>query len=58
MKNFFKCLGFYFCKTFTGAWGNGGTTMKNFKINEKILLNQINNIKRILPRKNYNLKYK
>ena len=30
--------------------------MKNFKINEKILLNQINNIKRILPRKNYNLK--
>ena len=47
---------FIFGKTFTGAWGNGGTTMKNFKINEKILLNQINNIKRILPRKNYNLK--
>ena len=43
-------------KTFTGAWGNGGAIMKNFKINEKILLNQINNIKRILPRKNYNLK--
>ena len=47
---------FIFGKTFTGAWGNGGATMKNFKINEKILLNQINNIKRILPRKNYNLK--
>ncbi len=43
-------------KTFTGAWGNGGATMKNFKLNEKILLNQINNIKRILPRKNFKLK--
>ncbi|OUX38024.1 MAG: hypothetical protein CBE33_01890 [Candidatus Pelagibacter sp. TMED273] len=43
-------------KTLTGAWGNGGTIMKNFKINEKILINQINNIKRILPNKNYVLK--
>lgn len=43
-------------KTFTGAWGNGGTTMDNFSINEKILLNQIDNIKKLLSKKNYNLK--
>ncbi len=43
-------------KTFTGAWGNGGVTMKNFKINENILLNQIENIKKLLPKKNYTLK--
>ena len=46
---------FIFGKTFTGAWGNGGTTMKNFKINEKILLDQISNIKKILPKKNYSI---
>lgn len=43
-------------KTFTGAWGNGGATMKNFDINEKILINQIDNIKKILPKTNYILK--
>ena len=43
-------------KTFTGAWGNGGTTMDNFSINEKILLNQIDNIKKLLSKKDYNLK--
>ena len=42
-------------KTFTGAWGNGGTTMKNFGINEKILINQIKNVKKVLPRTNYKL---
>ena len=47
---------FIFGKTFTGAWGNGGTVMKNFNINEKILLDQINNIKKILPKKNYHIK--
>ena len=47
---------FIFGKTFSGAWGNGGTSMRNFKLNEKILLDQINNIKRILPKKNYILK--
>ena len=29
--------------------------MKNFKINEKILLDQISNIKKILPKKNYSI---
>ncbi len=43
-------------KTFSGAWGIGGVTMKNFKINENILLNQIENIKKLLPKKNYILK--
>lgn len=46
---------FIFGKTFTGAWGNGGTTMKNFEINEKILIDQIKNVKKILPRTNYKL---
>jgi Zn-dependent alcohol dehydrogenase len=43
-------------KTLTGAWGNGGTIMKNFKINEKILMNQISNIRKVLPKKNYKLR--
>lgn len=47
---------FIYGKTFTGAWGNGGTIMKNFKINEKIFIDQISNIKKILPKKNYSLK--
>ena len=42
-------------KTLTGAWGNGGTVMKNFKIIEKILIDQISNIRKILPKKNYKL---
>ena len=47
---------FIFGKTFTGAWGNDGTSMRNFELNEKILLDQINNVKRILAKKNYILK--
>jgi Zn-dependent alcohol dehydrogenase len=46
---------FIFGKTLTGAWGEGGTVMKNFKINEKILINQIQYIKKILPKKNYKI---
>ncbi len=42
-------------KTFTGAWGNGGTIMKNFKLNEKILISQIRNVKKILSKKNYKI---
>ena len=42
-------------KTLTGAWGQGGTVMKNFKINKNILIDQIDNIKKILPKKNYKL---
>ena len=30
--------------------------MKNFKINEKILMNQISNIRKVLPKKNYKLR--
>ena len=37
-------------KTFTGAWGNGGTIMKNFKINEKILLIKFQMLKNILKK--------
>ena len=42
-------------KTLTGAWGKGGTIMNNFEINQKILIDQITNIKKILPKKNYKL---
>ena len=42
-------------KTLTGAWGKGGTIMKNFEVNQKILIDQIDNIKKILPKKNYKL---
>ena len=44
-----------FGKTLTGAWGEGGTIMKNFQINEKILIDQIINIKKILSKKDYNI---
>ena len=50
-----KAWDFIFGKTFTGAWGNDGTTMKNFEINERILIDQIKNIKKILPKTNYKL---
>ena len=50
-----KAWDFILGKTLTGAWGEGGTTMKNFKLNEKILINQIENIKKILPSKNYKI---
>jgi len=39
----------------TGAWGYGGTVMNNFEINQKILIDQIKNIKQILPKKNYQI---
>ena len=42
-----------FGKTLTGAWGRGGTVMNNFQINQNIFINQIKNIKKILPKKNY-----
>jgi len=42
-------------KTLTGAWGKGGTIMNNFEINQKILIDQIKNIKKILPKINYKL---
>jgi len=42
-------------KTLTGAWGKGGTIMNNFEINQKILIDQITNIKKILPKKNYKM---
>lgn len=44
-----------FGKTLTGAWGKGGTMMKNFSKIEKIFINQIKNIKKILPKKNYSI---
>jgi len=44
-----------FGKTLTGAWGKGGTIMKNFKLNEKILINQINNVRKILPKEDYKI---
>ena len=42
-------------KTMTGAWGSDGTIMKNFNLNEKILLDQIKYIKRVLPKENFKL---
>ena len=42
-------------KMLTGAWGKGGTIMNNFEINQKILIDQIKNVKKILPKKNYKL---
>jgi Zn-dependent alcohol dehydrogenase len=51
-----KAWDIIFGKTLTGAWGQGGAIMKNFSLNEKIFLNQIINIKKILPKKNYSIK--
>ncbi len=42
-------------KTLMGAWSNGLPKIKNFELNEKILINQINNIKKILPKKNFHI---
>lgn len=42
-------------KTLMGAWNNGLPKIKSFKLNEKILINQINYIKKILPKKNFNI---
>ncbi len=44
-----------FGKTLTGAWGSGGVFMNNFKLNEKILVSQIKNIRKILPKKNFKI---
>ena len=51
-----KAWDIIFSKTLTGAWGQEGTIMKNFSFNEKIFLNQIKNIKKILPKKDYSIK--
>ena len=45
-----------FGKTLTGAWGSNGVLMNDFKLNEKILINQIKNVKKILLKKNYTIK--
>ena len=50
-----KAWDFIFGKTFSGAWGNGGTVMKNFNLNENILINQIKDVRKILPKKNYKI---
>ena len=42
-------------KTLMGAWGSGGTIMKNFKRNENILIDQIKFIKKMLPNKNFKI---
>ena len=42
-------------KTLMGAWSNGLPKIKNFKLNEKILINQIKYIKKILPKKNFHI---
>lgn len=54
-KIFIKTWDVIFGKTLTGAWGSGGAIMHNFKLNEKILINQIQNIRKILPKRNYKL---
>ena len=54
-KIFIKTWDIIFGKTLTGAWGSGGAIMHNFKLNEKILINQIKNIRKILPKRNYKL---
>ena len=45
-----------FGKTLTGAWGSNGVVMNNFRTNEKILISQIKNIRKILPKKNFEIK--
>lgn len=50
-----KAWDLIFGKTVTGAWGQGGVSMKNFQLVEKIFLSQIKNIKKILPKKNYSI---
>lgn len=50
-----KTWDFIFGKTITGAWEGKGTFMKNFALNEKILIDQIKNVRKILPKKNYRI---
>ena len=38
-----------------GAWGSNGTKIYNFRRIEKVLIDQIKIIKKILPTKNYSL---
>ena len=45
-----------FGKTLTGAWGSKGVVMNNFRKNEKILISQIKNVRKILPKKNFTIK--
>lgn len=42
-------------KALMGAWSNGLPKIQNFQLNEKILINQIKYIKKILPRKNFHI---
>jgi len=51
-----KAWDIIFGKTLTGAWGKGGPLMKNFDLIEKILLNQIKLVRKILPKFNYKIK--
>ncbi len=44
-----------FGKTLTGAWNGKGVLMNNFTLNEKILINQIKYVKKIIPKKNYQI---
>ena len=50
-----KAWDLIFGKTLSGAWGHGGLSMKNFKINEKILLSQIKRYKENFYQKNYSI---
>ena len=38
-----------------GAWTNGLPKIENFRLNEKILINQIKYIRKILPKKNFHI---
>ena len=42
-------------KTVMGAWTNGLPKIENFRLNEKILINQIKYIRKILPKKNFHI---
>ena len=50
-----KAWDIIFGKTLTGAWGKGGPLMKNFDLIEKILLDQIKIVRKILPKFNYRI---
>ena len=45
-----------FGKTLTGAWGSNGVVMNDFKLNEKILINQIKNVKKYYSKRTIQLK--
>jgi len=54
-KILIKTWDIIFGKTLTGAWGQGGAIMNNFEINQNILIDQIKNIRKILPKKNFKI---